>query len=145
MMVAETLDEVRTVMGTTGKSVGLLLDTGHAAAAGFDYARLIEEFGPRIKHIHLKDVRADVLSEVRARDLSFNDAVRAGMFTVPGDGSVDFDPLARFLREGGYVGWLVVEAEQDPTKAPPAATVARAHDFVSRQVLEPARSRQGER
>ncbi len=140
MMVAETLDEVRAVMAATGPSVGLLLDTGHAAAAGFDYGRLIEEFGPRIKHIHLKDVRGDILSAVRVRDLSFNDAVRAGMFTVPGDGSVDFEPLARFLGEGGYSGWLVVEAEQDPSKAPPAATVTRAHGFVTQQILQPARS-----
>jgi inosose dehydratase len=140
MMVAETLDEIRAVMAATGPSVGLLLDTGHAAAAGFDYARLIEEFGPRIKHIHLKDVRGDVLSEVRARDLGFNQAVRAGMFTVPGDGSVDFEPLARFLGQGGYSGWLVVEAEQDPSNAPPAATVARAHRFVTQQILQPARS-----
>lgn len=138
MMVAETLDEVRAVMDATGPEVGLLLDTGHAAAGGFDYARLIEEFGPRINHIHLKDVRANVLAEVRARDLSFNDAVRAGMFTVPGDGSVDFGPLARFLAGGGYAGWLVVEAEQDPTQAPPAPTVARAHRFVVEHILPAA-------
>jgi inosose dehydratase len=135
MMVAETLDEIRAVMAATGPAVGLLLDTGHAAAGGFDYARLIEEFGPRINHIHLKDARAGVLAEVRARDLSFNDAVRAGMFTVPGDGMVDFGPLARFLDEGRYAGWLVVEAEQDPAKAPPAATVARAHGFVTERIL----------
>jgi inosose dehydratase len=140
MMAAETLDEVRAVMAATGPAVGLLLDTGHAAAGGFDYACLIEEFGLRINHIHLKDVRADVLAEVRARDLCFNDAVRAGMFTVPGDGMVDFGRLARFLGEGRYAGWLVVEAEQDPTKAPPAATVARAHGFVTERILQPARS-----
>jgi inosose dehydratase len=140
MMVAETLDEVRAVMAATGPSVGLLLDTGHAATAGFDYARLIDEFGPRINHIHLKDVRGGVLADVRARDLSFNDAVRGGMFTVPGDGSVDFAPLARFLGTGTYSGWLVVEAEQDPVKAPPAATVARAHRFVTERILEPSRA-----
>ncbi|MEK0083008.1 myo-inosose-2 dehydratase [Benzoatithermus flavus] len=138
MMVAETFEEIRAVMAATGPAVGLLLDTGHAAAAGFDHARLIEAFGPRINHIHLKDVRADVLAEVRARDLSFNDAVRAGMFTVPGDGAIDFGPLARFLGEGRYAGWLVVEAEQDPMKAPPAATVARAHGFVAERILQSA-------
>jgi inosose dehydratase len=135
MMVAETLDEVRALMASTGPSVGLLLDTGHATAGGFAYARLIEEFGPRINHIHLKDVRADVLADVRTRGLSFNDGVRAGMFTVPGDGAVDFTPLARFLGSGAYSGWLVVEAEQDPAKAPPAETVARARRFVAETIL----------
>jgi inosose dehydratase len=139
MMVAETLREVRTLMAATGPAVGLLLDTGHAVAAGFDYTWLLEEFGPRINHIHLKDVRGEVLDAVREGDLSFNDAVRNGIFTVPGDGIIDYGPLARFLADGGYRGWLVVEAEQDPAKAPPAPTVARAFDFVTRNILPPAR------
>lgn len=140
MMVVETLDEVRAIMDATGPSVGLLLDTGHAMAGGFNYACLIDEFPSRINHIHLKDVRRDVLADVRSRDLSFNDAVRGGVFTVPGDGTVDFAPLANFLNQGSYSGWLVVEAEQDPTKAPPAATVARAHRFVADNIMPPGRS-----
>lgn len=139
MMVAETLDETRAVMVATGPSVGLLLDTGHAAAAGFDHASVINEFGSRINHIHLKDLRAEVLADARARDLSFNDAVRGDLFTVPGDGSFDFAPLARFLGESTYAGWLVVEAEQGPDEAPPAAAVARARQFVTGNILEPAR------
>lgn len=135
MMVAETLDEVRAVMDNTGPSVGLLLDTGHAFAGGFDYATLIDAYADRIAHIHLKDVRADILDRVRSGDLSFNAGVRAGMFTIPGDGAVDFAPLARFLATGRYEGWLLVEAEQDPTLASPAATVARAFDFVSQSIL----------
>lgn len=71
--------------------------------------------------------------------MCFNDAVRAGIFTVPGDGMVDFAPLARFLKESAYSGWLVVEAEQDPMKAPPAETVKRAFDFVNDRILQPAR------
>lgn len=138
MMVAETLDEVRAVMAHTGPAVGLLLDTGHAFAGGFDYATLIDEFGARINHIHLKDVRKPVMDRVRAEGISFNDGVRAGMFTVPGDGAVDFGPLARFVAGGAYNGWLVVEAEQDPMNAPPAETVARAHRFVTDNILTPA-------
>lgn len=140
MMIAETQGEIRAVMAATGPSVGLLLDTGHAAAAGFDYACLLEDFGARINHVHLKDVRRDVLAEVRAHGMSFNDAVRAGMFTVPGDGMIDFTPLARFLAGSTYSGWLVVEAEQDPAKAPPAEAVARAYGFVNERILQPARS-----
>jgi inosose dehydratase len=130
MMVAETFDEVSAIFDRAGPELGLLLDTGHAAAAGFDYGRLIDRFGDRIAHIHLKDVRPERLARVRAGDESFNAAVRGGMFTVPGDGMVDFAPLARFVRGLGYRGWLVVEAEQDPAMAPPRPAVARAREHV---------------
>ena len=130
MMVAETFEETDAILSRTGPEVGLLLDTGHAAAGGFDYACLIERHGDRIAHIHLKDVRQGVLGRVRRENLSFNDAVRAGLFTVPGDGDLDFGPLARFVRDTGWRGWLVVEAEQDPALAPPLPTVRRAHDHI---------------
>ncbi|MEX2742187.1 myo-inosose-2 dehydratase [Rhizobium mongolense] len=130
MMVAETFDEVSALFDKAGSAAGLLLDTGHAAAGGFDYTRLIERFGDRIVHIHLKDVRGPVITEVRAGDLSFNAGVRRGMFTVPGDGIVDFAPLAAFVRQSGYQGWLVVEAEQDPALAPPLPAVTAAFHHI---------------
>ncbi|ALI56569.1 myo-inosose-2 dehydratase [Celeribacter marinus] len=130
MMVAETLPEIQALMSACGTQVGLLLDTGHAAAAGFEYTDLIDGFADRITHIHLKDVRRDVMAAVRAGDLSFNGGVRAGMFTVPGDGCLDFAPLTRFVRESGYRGWLVIEAEQDPEKAPPLAAVTRGRNAI---------------
>lgn len=126
MMVTETFDEISRLFDTTGREVGLLLDTGHAAGAGFDYHRLIERFGDRIVHIHLKDVRRAVMNQVRTDDLGFNAGVRCGMFTVPGDGAIDFAPVARFVRESAFQGWLVVEAEQDPSVAPPRPAVGRA-------------------
>ncbi|MEY5100325.1 MAG: myo-inosose-2 dehydratase [Pseudomonadota bacterium] len=132
MMVAETLDEVSNLFDQTGASVQLLLDTGHACAAGFDYTKLIDRFGDRIGHIHLKDVRPEVMRHIRSEDSSFNTGVRHGMFTIPGDGCVDYLPLARFVRSSGYDGWLIVEAEQDPLKADPLPTVSRARSFVSR-------------
>ena len=131
MMVAETFDEVSRIFDVTGREAGLLLDTGHAEAGGFDYTKLIDRFGDRIVHIHLKDVRGDVVADVRNSDRSFNEGVRAGMFTVPGDGRIDFAPLAGFVRRSGYRGWLIVEAEQDPAKAPPKAAVARAFDHIA--------------
>lgn len=129
MMVAETFDEISGIFDKAGPEAGLLLDTGDAVAAGFDYARLIERFGDRIVHIHLKDIRGPVIDDVRTDDLSFNAGVRKGMFTVPGDGIVDFGPLARFVRSG-YRGWLVVEAEQDPAIVPPRPAVERAFRHV---------------
>ncbi len=132
MMVAETFDEVSRLFDATGREAGLLLDTGHADAGGFSYEKLIQRFGDRIVHIHLKDVRGDVMAEVRRNDRSFNEGVRAGMFTVPGDGRIDFGPLAGFVRRSGYRGWMIVEAEQDPARAAPKAAVARAFDHVIR-------------
>jgi inosose dehydratase len=131
MMVAETGDEIDRLMHRTGPEVGLLLDTGHAAAGGVDYTHLIERHGDRVAHIHLKDLRKDVFDRVRREDLSFNAGVRAGMFTVPGDGDLDFAPLARFVEDSGYAGWLVVEAEQDPALAPPLPAVSRAQTHIT--------------
>jgi len=130
MMIGETFDETCRIIDTA-PSAGLLLDTGHAAAAGFDYTRLIDRLGDRIAHIHLKDIRPDVMSEVRKHDTSFNDGVRRGMFSVPGDGCIDFAPLAAFVANSGYNGWMVVEAEQDPTIVPPLPAVTRARQHIS--------------
>ncbi|WP_416413314.1 myo-inosose-2 dehydratase [Pantoea sp. App145] len=138
MMVAETLPEIRVLLAACAPSVGLLLDTGHATAAGFTYTQLIDEFADRICHIHLKDVRLDRLQQVRQSGMTFNEAVLAGMFTVPGDGSIDYRPLAQFITHSGYQGWLVVEAEQDPAKAPPLATVTRAQRYVAEHILPAA-------
>ncbi len=132
MMVAETAAEIDRVLDHAGPEVGLLLDTGHAVAGGTDYTHLLDRHGERVVHIHLKDVRAEVFDRVRREDLSFNDGVRAGMFTVPGDGDIDFAPLARFVRNSGYAGWMIVEAEQDPAQAPPLPAVRRAHTHITR-------------
>lgn len=135
MMVVETWDEIVRLLNACSSDVGLLLDTGHAFAAGFPYSRLIDTFADRICHIHLKDVRADQLQQARSGQTTFNQAVLDGLFCVPGDGAVDFAPLARFIADSGYCGWLVVEAEQDPASAPPLATVTRAQRYVARHIL----------
>lgn len=119
--VVQSEAEIDALMAATGDEVGLLLDTGHAVFAGADPVALAERHGDRIVHVHCKDVRADVLDRVRADDVSFLDAVVAGAFTVPGDGAIDFTGVLGHLRRVGYSGWLVVEAEQDPAKADPAA------------------------
>ena len=119
--VIESEAEIDRLMAVTGDKVGLLLDTGHAAYAGVEPAPLIRRHGDRIKHVHCKDVRREVLARVRADDASFLDAVLDGVFTVPGDGCVDFSGALAELAAADYNGWLVVEAEQDPEKAPPLA------------------------
>jgi inosose dehydratase len=117
--VVETEAEIDRLMAVTGEAVGLLLDTGHLTYAGGDVAGVARRHGRRIIHVHCKDVRLAVLADARRRDQSFLDAVVAGVFTVPGDGCVDYGALLAALEAAGYAGWLVVEAEQDPAVAHP--------------------------
>ena len=119
--IVETAGEIDALMATTGDSVGLLLDTGHLAFAGADPVAVAVRHRRRINHVHCKDVRPEVLARAKAADSSFLDAVIAGIFTVPGDGAVDFAGLLDVLARAEYRGWLVVEAEQDPARAPPLA------------------------
>jgi inosose dehydratase len=130
MMLVEKADEISAFCEATDQSVGLLLDTGHATAAGADYGQILRRFGNRIVHIHLKDVRRKVLDEVQRKDDTFNSAVKEGFFTVPGDGDLDFSELAKFVRTSGYRGWVIVEAEQDPAKAPPREYAEKAYRYV---------------
>jgi inosose dehydratase len=114
----ETVGDIDRLMSLTSPDVGLLFDSGHIAFAGGDPLDVLKRHITRVCHIHCKDVRAAVVREARMRDWSFLDSVLRGVFTVPGDGSVDFASLLQVLRDHGYRGWLVVEAEQDPALAP---------------------------
>jgi inosose dehydratase len=117
--IVESQREIDLLMDNTGPAVGLLVDTGHLTYAGADVLEVTRRHARRINHIHCKDVRFDVLKRVRQDDASFLSAVLAGVYTVPGDGFVDYHAFARLLADIGYDGWAVVEAEQDPVKAPP--------------------------
>jgi inosose dehydratase len=129
-MLVETAEEIASFCQATPPEVGLLLDTGHAYAAGADYGEILRRFGDRVVHIHLKDVRRHILDWARKNDVPFNSAVREGLFTVPGDGNVDFTEIGQFVRSSGYSGWAVVEAEQDPAKAPPRTYTEKAYQYV---------------
>lgn len=128
--VVETEAEIDRLMAVTGPEVGLLLDTGHLTYAGGDPLAVARRHGRRINHVHCKDVRGRILAEARRGDWSFLNAVLAGVFTVPGDGIVDYRTLLPALAEQGYRGWLVVEAEQDPAKAHPLTYARMGHDFL---------------
>lgn len=117
--VVESQSDVERLMDNTRDSVGLLLDFGHLVGAGGDPLAIAKGYPSRIQHVHCKDMRFPVLDEWRNRDKSFLDGVLDGLFTVPGDGNIDFLPTLQHLRENGYQGWLVVEAEQDPKVADP--------------------------
>jgi inosose dehydratase len=127
--VIESEEEVDRMMAST-KSVGLLLDTGHLTVAGGDPLRALKRHAKRITHVHCKDVRQDKLARAKKEDLSFLDAVLGDVFAVPGDGSIDFEPLLAGLAQAGYGGWLVVEADQDPAKAHPLTHARIGHDCL---------------
>lgn len=117
--VIESAEDIDNLMQHTGPEVGLLLDTGHLTYAGADPVSVAKRWATRINHVHCKDVRQNVLQEVRNRKTSFLDAVLSGVFTVPGDGCIDYPSVFAVLKAHDYQGWLVVEAEQDPAIAHP--------------------------
>jgi inosose dehydratase len=114
--VVQFAEEIDLLMTHAGDALKLLLDAGHAAFAAADPAKLATDYIDQVKHIHAKNLRPDIAERARAEGMSFLQAVRAGVFTVPGDpeGGVDFAPMLRTAAERGYSGWLVIEAEQDP-------------------------------
>ncbi len=116
--IVQAENEIDRMMDETSDALGLLLDTGHAVYAGADPVRLARHYKSRIHHVHANDVREVVMWESRRKDWSFLDSVLAGVYTVPGDGLIDYVSIFRELK--GYSGWVVVEAEQDPKKADPA-------------------------
>ncbi|MBU8539984.1 myo-inosose-2 dehydratase [Falsiroseomonas tokyonensis] len=127
--VIEAESEVDRLMEGTS-DVGLLLDTGHLTFAGGDPVRAAKRHAARVVHVHCKDIRPGVMADVKARGLSFLDSVLEGVFTVPGDGCVDYPAV--FANLPHYAGWLVVEAEQDPAKAHPLTYARMGHDYLAR-------------
>jgi inosose dehydratase len=119
------------LMRHTGEAVRLLFDAGHMAFAGGDALAVIDRHAARIVHVHAKDVRREVIDGLDWDRASFLDAVLEGAFTVPGDGGLDFDAIAQRLADSGYEGWFVVEAEQDPIKAPPFEYACIGHRALS--------------
>ena len=130
--VVQTAAEVERMMdGTDPKYVSLLFDTGHFAYCGEDPLEMVKKYVKRIKHVHLKDIRPEIVEKVKKENLSFLDGVRLGTFTVPGDGCIDFDPIFKVLEDAGYEGYMLVEAEQDPAKANPLEYAIHARKFIA--------------
>lgn len=110
--------------------VYLLFDTGHLSFSGEDVLGVLKKYVHRTKHVHLKSIRKDVIEDAKIKGYSFLDSVRAGSFTVPGDGDFDFTPVFDILDEAGYEGWVVVEAEQDPAIANPYEYALIARNYI---------------
>jgi inosose dehydratase len=116
---------------TDPELVHMLLDTAHLTAGGNDLSALMPKYAPRIRHVHLKDLRMDVLDKVKQQGLSFEQGILAGLFTVPGNGSIhEFPQVLKSLAEVGFSGWLMIEAEQDPAKYSPLKYALEARKFL---------------
>lgn len=129
--VVQSAQDIDRMMSNTTTAVGLLLDTGHLTYAGGDPVEMATKYAPRIVHVHCKDVRRSVLEHSRNRDASFLDSVLDGVFTVPGDGMVDYRRVLEPIAKSGYKGWLVVEAEQDPVIATPHVYAKLGFDHLA--------------
>lgn len=130
--VVQTAEETDRLMEMTDPGLfSLLYDTGHLAYCGEDVTEVLRKHVGRVKHVHLKDIRPDVVNKVRAERLSFLQGVRAGTFTVPGDGAIDFASVFDILDRAGYKGWMIVEAEQDPAAADPLEYALKARKYIA--------------
>ena len=129
--VVQTAEEIDRLMENTDPELfGLLFDSGHLAYCREDYMAVLKKYANRVRHVHLKDIRPEVIAEVEEHNLSFLDGVRMGAFTVPGDGALDFKPIFDVLKKTGYEGYVLVEAEQDPAKANPLEYAIKARKYI---------------
>lgn len=107
--MVENAEEVDRVL--TGCTIGLTLDTGHLLVGGADPVELARTATDRIRHTHLKDVRADVAERVRARELTYTGGVSQGLYVPLGQGDVDVAAIVQALEGAGYRGWYVMEQD----------------------------------
>jgi inosose dehydratase len=127
----QTAGEIDRLMENTDpKLLGLLYDTGHLVFSGEDHIAILKKWIKRIRHVHLKDMRPVVREQAVIGKWSFLQAVKNGVFTVPGDGCIDFKPIFNTLKKAKYEGWWVVEAEQDPAKANPLEYAIKARNYI---------------
>jgi len=130
----QTPEEVDKFMKITNNNVYLLFDSGHlyySEGTQSSVENVLNKYIDRIAHVHLKDVRKNILGEVKENNLSFLTGVKKGAFTIPGDGVINFEPIFKTLKDANYTGWMVVEAEQDPALANPFEYAVRARKFIA--------------
>ena len=134
--VIETEDETSRLMESTIDSVKLLIDTGHMLFAQGNSIKLVNKFSEKLIHVHCKDIRKDILDKSLKNDSTFRQAFLDGAFTVPGDGCIDYKPFLKVLKDKNYSGWLVVEAEQDPSKANPFEYAKIGYNYLNKTAKE---------
>jgi inosose dehydratase len=129
----ETRAEVDRVLA--GSSIPLCLDTGHLLIGGTDPLELAKAVPQRIAHTHLKDVDAALAAKVQSGELSYTDAVKAGMYTPLGTGDVDIAGIVSVLRDNGFDGWFVMEQDTildgEPVDEGPVRDVRTSVAYIS--------------
>lgn len=112
---------------TDGSLVKLCLDTGHIAFGGGDPVQLFQAYRDRIGHVHLKDIKLDLLRRELAQGSDYATAAKADVFVALGQGDVDLEAIVTVLKEAEYTGWVIVEQdrvlnENDDSMAAPLAS-----------------------
>jgi len=129
--VVERPEEIDKLMELTDPAlVYLLFDTGHALYGGADPLTVLRKHYGRIAYVHLKDVRLQELERAKAEQCDFITCIRNGVFTVPGDGIIDFRPILEELAGRNYSGWAMLEGEQDPAAHPAREYAAKAIAYL---------------
>lgn len=132
--VVQTEEEIdRFMQMVDPELVYLLFDSGHLSFAGIDPERVLNKYVGRVRHVHLKDIRKEMVEKSRKECWSFLKGVREGVFTVPGDGDVDFGPIFKILEAADYQGYVVVEAEQDPAVANPFEYALKSRKYIAQK------------
>ena len=128
--IIQTENDVDRFMNNTNQNTFLLYDTGHLLFAEANYERVLKNYISKINHVHCKDIRKNILDNSLKNDLSFRESFLDGVFTVPGDGCIDYEPLFKILYENNYEEWLIIEAEQDPIKANPLEYAKIGYNYL---------------
>lgn len=130
--VVEQPEEIARLMESTDANfVSLLYDTGHGYYGSNNPVELLETYFDRIKYVHLKDIRENVLEQAQQNNYSIRECIRSGLFTVPGDGCLDFEPVFKMLIERNYQGWALLEGEQDPEVHNPYEYAKRSFKYIA--------------
>ena len=129
--IIQTENDVDMFMENTNNNTFLLYDTGHLLFAQANYERVLKNYISKINHVHCKDIRKNILENSLKHNLSFRESFLDGVFTVPGDGCIDYGPLLKILYENNYEKWLIIEAEQDPKKANPLEYAKIGYKYLS--------------
>ena len=130
--IIQNEEDIDKFMNKTNDKTFLLYDTGHLLFAQADYEKILRTYIDRINHVHCKDIRKNILNKSLNQDMSFRESFTEGIFTVPGDGYIDFEPLFKILFNNKYLNWIIVEAEQNPIKANPFKYAKIGYDYLSK-------------
>ena len=132
--IIQTEKDIDRFMNETNDKTFLLYDTGHIFFAQGNHENILKKYISRINHVHFKDIRKSILENSLKKDLSFRDSFLNGVFTVPGDGCIDYEPIINLLYENNYVNWLIIEAEQDPKNANPLEYAKLGYNYLRKLI-----------